>query len=1170
MVWQKAVTVLVLIGSVGLAGRAIPQSLLHTDSSTQLSAATDPKAVQQASDLVPVLLDNDVNIREQAFQKLNALDISVSLSALVQALKDKDWQIQVVSAYTLGRFGAKAKPAISELNSTIKDKNADVRFVVAQALGNIGAEDVVPALTEALQDQDENVRFAAAEALVKLGSDAKAAIPVLMKTLRDGNWFVRTRAANAFVHLAPQSSSLTPALIEAALNNPLEESPWFGGDIESKLQRQQRIPTVLAFDALAEIGAEAAPPLIESLKSDGILARSRNPTLALVEMGSKASSDEVVTLLIQALQHPDWTIRKKAALALGSIGSKAAIPALVNAAPSRWVGHPGDALGQIGFKVILNKKRIPSKEEGVVSVIPTLAAALQDEDWQIRTIATAALGLTSSEAAIPFLDSSLRDQDWRVRSTAATALGKINSDKTVNSLAIALQDQDWRVRRNAVYAAVYAIEQSDQTTPILLRLLNDDNENVRLGAAITLGGESDLAVPILINALQHNKDAVARLDALSLLSNSKLETAALAMIQALKDENVIIRAQAVFNLSVSIRLGQIGASEKISGVGIRLSLGEQTRELVVSPIDGSPALRAGVQPNDVIVAIDGRSTEGISIEEAAKLIRGIAGTTVNLTLRRQGSLIDVSLMREVIELHAKYFELLKTAAIPALINSLKDESAEVRRGAASALGEAGETAVPALIEASQDKNERVRIFAIESLGKIGSQSAISAIRAALQDESEDVRTSAAAALGDSGIQSATNNLQNDDWQIRRSAAEEIGLIGVGLTNLSSPTVQALIRALQDPNPNVRTSAAATLVKFSSPRGGNLIPAIANVIQKAAPSLIDSLESGDSLARLDAIFVLGAIGFGAQVAVPHIQNKLKDENWLVRYGAAVTLLKINPKDESAVPVLAEIFSNPNYAQMIAIDDCCTDHPELETLANIGSDQAIAALINSLQISDEKLRYTYYLGPDSGDLPPTATALIKVGSKAIPALIVALGNENVRFIAAEILGQIGAKSIPSLLEVLKRKLDVKSALSEILKDKDIDIRRSAVYALGQIGKKDLASKATVIEILTKVMNDESEHLDVRWMAAASMAKMGKPVEQFFVDHNLPKPVNDVCIESRFIDRFLGNDFDLYAGRCLYSAGGRGAGLAQIYQQIRVLLSGNLSSSSTTPKPAPSPTR
>jgi carboxyl-terminal processing protease len=98
---------------------------------------------------------------------------------------------------------------------------------------------------------------------------------------------------------------------------------------------------------------------------------------------------------------------------------------------------------------------------------------------------------------------------------------------------------------------------------------------------------------------------------------------------------------------------QIDTSGELSGVGIQLSLDKQTKELVVvAPIDGSPASRAGVQPKDIIVSIDGKSTKGMSTEEAVKLIRGKAGTTVKLTLRRKGSLVDAPLMREVIELHA--------------------------------------------------------------------------------------------------------------------------------------------------------------------------------------------------------------------------------------------------------------------------------------------------------------------------------------------------------------------------------------------------------------------------------------------------------------------------------------------------------------------------------------
>lgn len=1077
MVWRKAVSVLVLALLVALAGKVIQRTFPPSNSSAQLVAKADPKAIQEASELIPTLLDDDAEIREQAFKELRAMDVSASLFALVQALEDEDWQIQVVAAYTLGRFGTEAKPAIPELTSKIEDENADVRFAVTQSLGNIGSEDVTPALIEALQDQDENVRFAAAEALVKLGSDAEAAIPVLMKTLRDGNWFVRSRAANAFVHLAPQSSALTPVLIDAALNNPLEESPWGGGPIyvEYHLQRQQKIPAVLAFDALAEIGVEAAPPLIDSLASDDILAQVPNPTLALVQMGNATDSDQIVALLIQALQHPDWTIRKNAALALGSIGSKTAVPALVQMAPSRWGQDPGTALVQIGFRVILDKRRVPSayeeEEEEIESSIPHLTDALQNEDWQVRAMAAAALGLTS-ESAIPLLHRSLRDEEWQVRSTAVTALGMLYSDITLPSLIAASYDKDWRVRRNVSYMIQnlpYDARQSDQIIPTLTKLLNDTNEDLRLGAAIALGASSDNTVPVLINALQNSQDSAERIDALRSLEHDDSEDAVIAIIQALQDENVVIRDAAVFSLSVS--------------------------------------------------------------------------------------LVD-------------YSESLKTAAISALINSLKDESAEVRRGAAFGLDEAGESAVPALIEASQDQEPRVRIFAIQALGKIGSESAISAINAALQDEDEDVRTSAAGALGDSGIQSAISNLQNEDWQIRRSSIEKIGLIGVDANNLSEPAVQALIQALQDPNSNVRTSAASALSIFSLNGGEELDSDIAKALETAIPNLIDSLENGDALARLDAIFVLGAIGGAAETAIPFIQSKLKDENWLVRYGAAVTLLKINPKDESAVPVLTEIFANTDYAQMIEIDSCCTDHYELEALANIGSDQAIAALINSLQISDEKLRYTYYLGPDSGDLPLTATTLIGVSSKAIPALILGLENENIRFIAAEILGQIGAESVSSLLEVLQREPSTGSALNEILSNKDIDIRRSVVYALGQIGKKDLESETTVTELLMEVMNDTSEHLDVRWMAAASLTGMEKPVEQFFIQNDLRKPVNDICIETRYIDRFLYSEFDLYAARCLHALGGRGAGWAQIYQQVRVLLSGNVSGSTPSSQPTLSP--
>ncbi len=98
---------------------------------------------------------------------------------------------------------------------------------------------------------------------------------------------------------------------------------------------------------------------------------------------------------------------------------------------------------------------------------------------------------------------------------------------------------------------------------------------------------------------------------------------------------------------------KIDTSGELSGVGIQLSIDEESKKLiVVSPIEGTPAFKAGVQPKDIIVSIDGTSTNDMSIETAVKLIRGKEGTTVTLGLDRLGSVLEVKLTRAKIEILA--------------------------------------------------------------------------------------------------------------------------------------------------------------------------------------------------------------------------------------------------------------------------------------------------------------------------------------------------------------------------------------------------------------------------------------------------------------------------------------------------------------------------------------
>lgn len=78
---------------------------------------------------------------------------------------------------------------------------------------------------------------------------------------------------------------------------------------------------------------------------------------------------------------------------------------------------------------------------------------------------------------------------------------------------------------------------------------------------------------------------------------------------------------------------RISTSGSYSGVGLEVSTldGEI---LVISPIDGTPAERAGIEPGDVIVSIDGISVEDDGLDETIERMRGRAGSTVEITVRR--------------------------------------------------------------------------------------------------------------------------------------------------------------------------------------------------------------------------------------------------------------------------------------------------------------------------------------------------------------------------------------------------------------------------------------------------------------------------------------------------------------------------------------------------------
>lgn len=97
-------------------------------------------------------------------------------------------------------------------------------------------------------------------------------------------------------------------------------------------------------------------------------------------------------------------------------------------------------------------------------------------------------------------------------------------------------------------------------------------------------------------------------------------------------------------------------SGELSGVGIVLQVNAVTKALtVVQPLENSPASIAGIRQGDRIVAIDGKSTQNMSVEDASRLIKGEAGSRITLRIGRDGTEdFDLPLTRARIEVPNVY------------------------------------------------------------------------------------------------------------------------------------------------------------------------------------------------------------------------------------------------------------------------------------------------------------------------------------------------------------------------------------------------------------------------------------------------------------------------------------------------------------------------------------
>ncbi len=122
---------------------------------------------------------------------------------------------------------------------------------------------------------------------------------------------------------------------------------------------------------------------------------------------------------------------------------------------------------------------------------------------------------------------------------------------------------------------------------------------------------------------------------------------------------------------------QTETSGEFGGLGIEVSM-ESGVVKVISPIDDTPASRAGIKAGDYIVKINNVQVQGKSLSEAVDLMRGPVGSGIELTVRRRGEkkALTFNITREVIQVQSVKSEILDESIGYIRLTSFNDNSSD--------------------------------------------------------------------------------------------------------------------------------------------------------------------------------------------------------------------------------------------------------------------------------------------------------------------------------------------------------------------------------------------------------------------------------------------------------------------------------------------------------------
>ena len=209
---------------------------------------------------------------------------------------------------------------------------------------------------------------------------------------------------------------------------------------------------------------------------------------------------------------------------------------------------------------------------------------------------------------------------------------------------------------------------------------------VLAGAAMTVNlsaiadKEADTALPI--EELRAFTDVFARIksDYVEPVDDKTLITNAInGMVSGLDPHSTYLDAEAFKDL-------QVGTQGEFGGLGIEVGM-EDGFVKVVSPIEDTPAYKAGVKPGDLIIKLDDTPVKGMSLNDAVKRMRGKPGSDIKLTIARKGvdKPIVLTLTRAIIKIRSVKSQLLENGYGYVRITQFQEHTGELLADALKSL-----------------------------------------------------------------------------------------------------------------------------------------------------------------------------------------------------------------------------------------------------------------------------------------------------------------------------------------------------------------------------------------------------------------------------------------------------------------------------------------------------